>query len=88
METRVRTGANVIPDEVCKIGRIHFEKVILDLWNSLGYFKIPYIWLLALCITNRKNDFLTWYNYWTIGISKSKTSLQCPVVSPGLILKI
>lgn len=49
---------NVTPDEVCQNGLIHFEKVNPDSWNSLGYFKIPYIWLLVLCITNRKNDFL------------------------------
>lgn len=37
---------------------MHFEKVNPDSRDSRGFFKIPYIWLLALCITYRKNHFL------------------------------
>ena len=51
-------GTKITPDEVCQNGLIHFEMFNPDSWNSLGYFKIPYIWLLVLCITSRKNDFL------------------------------
>lgn len=50
-------GTQVTPDEVCQNGLLRFESDRPGHERAGGYFKIPYIWLLALCITYQGNQF-------------------------------
>lgn len=51
-------GTTLTPDEVCQNGLIRFEDhVNRPTINPSGYFRVPYIWLLALCMTYEHNEF-------------------------------
>ena len=50
-------GTQVTPDEVCQNGLIRFTSENTGSNNPVGYFKVPYIWLLILCLTYKGNRF-------------------------------
>lgn len=50
-------GTQVTPDEVCQNGLIRFTSNNPGSNNPVGYFNVPYIWLLTLCLTYKGNRF-------------------------------
>lgn len=49
---------HLTPDEVCQNGLICFADQVSGLAiNPSGYFNVPYIWSLALCLTYKHNRF-------------------------------
>ena len=50
---------SVTPDQICQHGLIRFESQDPESINPVGYLRISYIWILALCTTYPSNWFLS-----------------------------